>query len=88
MSGVIRSASAYMSSRHVQKLPPPRWVRPRSARWNACEWAFARPGSVTPRSGTASPRFAPGVTAAIRSPSMTINTSRLTDSPPSQANSA
>ena len=38
-----------MSSRQVQNVPPPRWVRPRSARWNACECAFAKPGSVSPR---------------------------------------
>ena len=43
-----------MSSRHVQNEPPPRCVRPRSARWNACECAFASPGSVTPRRCVAS----------------------------------
>ena len=32
-----------------RSCPPPRCVRPRSARWNACECALARPGSVTPR---------------------------------------
>ena len=49
-----------MSSRHVQKLPPPRCVRPRSARWNACEWALARPGRVTPRRRTSRSRFDAG----------------------------
>ena len=30
--------------------PGPAWVIPRSARWNACECAFARPGRVRPGS--------------------------------------
>ena len=55
-----------MSSRHVQNDPPARCVRPRSARWNACECALLRPGSVTPRSRSASPRGTPGWTSAIR----------------------
>ena len=72
-----------MSSRHVQKLPPPRCVRPRSARWKACECAFARPGSVTPRRRT-SAVFALG-DAVIRSPSTSISTPAVTVSPPSHA---
>ena len=35
-------------------MPRPRWVRPRSARWNAWLWQFASPGIVSPGSRVAS----------------------------------
>src|SRR4051795_12148386 len=41
-SGVCAAASASMVSRHAQKSPPS--VRPRSARWNAWQCAFTKPG--------------------------------------------
>ena len=44
------AASAYIRSRQVQNVPPPSCVRPRSARWNACECALAKPGRTTPGS--------------------------------------
>ena len=31
-----------------QNEPSPVWVRPRSARWKACECALVSPGSVSP----------------------------------------
>ena len=49
-SGSSAPASAYICSRQVQNEPSPACVRPRSARWNACECALARPGSVSPAS--------------------------------------
>ena len=58
-SGSSRPARAYICSRQVQKLPAAaRWVRPRSARWKACEWRVASAGqrssqpSAGRRSGT------------------------------------
>ena len=79
VSGSRRSASSYISSRQVQKLPRPRWVRPRSARWKACEWALAKPGQREPVEslGAGGRRGAPGVTAAIRSPSTSTSTPAL-----------
>src|SRR5262249_17982162 len=63
------------------------WVRPRRARWKACEWTFARPGSVKPSS-----RIAPaggsvmwGVTAANLPFFTSSRTSGMARSPPSQA---
>ena len=41
-SGVWRSASASITSRHAQKSPPA--ARPRSARWNVWLCAFTKPG--------------------------------------------
>ena len=49
-SGSSRAATEYMCSRQVQNVPPALWVRPRRARWNACECALAKPGSTTPGS--------------------------------------
>ena len=47
--GVERApATAYICSRQVQNVPRSRWVRPRSARWNAWLWQLARPGRVRP----------------------------------------
>ena len=46
--GRAAPATAYICSRQVQNVPLPRWVRPRSARWNAWLWQFASPGSVRP----------------------------------------
>ena len=42
-SGVARSASSSIPSRHVQKSVPA--ARPRSARWNAWLWLLTKPGS-------------------------------------------
>ncbi len=68
-------------------MQAPVWVRPRRARWNACEWALARPGRLSP--GSRMPvGGAPGVTA-VKTPSViSMNTSRAGASPPSQAYSA
>ena len=44
-STVIDSASAIISSRQAQKSPPS--ARPRSARWNAWQWASTKPGIVS-----------------------------------------
>ena len=78
-----------MSSRQVQKLPPRRWTRPRSARWKACECAFASPGSVRPSSlvAPAGGAATPLSTAAIRFPSISTSTPLSAASPPSQASS-
>ena len=57
VSGSSVAASAYICSRHVQNVPPPPWVRPRSARWKAWLWALASPGSVRPRSALAAGRW-------------------------------
>ena len=65
-SGSSRSATAYIRSRQVQKVPPASWVRPRSARWKAWLCPLAKPGSSTPGSRSARPGAAPGVTAAKR----------------------
>jgi hypothetical protein len=40
-----RSASAIITSRQAQKSPPS--ARPRKARWNPCECASTKPGSVS-----------------------------------------
>ncbi len=48
--GSSRAATAYICSRQVQNVPPPAWVRPRSARWNAWLWPLASPGSTRPGS--------------------------------------
>src|SRR4029453_15703308 len=70
--------------------PPCRWVRPRRARWKACEWPLASPGTVIPSSRSApGGGSAPSVTEAIRSPSTWIRTRSATPRPgPSQASSA
>ena len=56
-SGSSVAATAYICSRQVQNVPRSRWVRPRSARWNAWLWQFASPGRVRPamRSGAEPP---------------------------------
>ncbi len=53
-SGVSVAASWYIWSRQVQNEPRPAWVRLRSARWKACEWALTSPGMVSPGSRSAS----------------------------------
>ena len=56
-------------ARQVQKSPPSAWVRPRRARWKACECAFAMPGSARP-CRTTSPSAAPAPsTTAVMTPS-------------------
>ena len=47
-SGVARSASSSIPSRHVQKSVPA--ARPRSARWKAWLWLLTKPGRETGRS--------------------------------------
>src|SRR4029453_4966745 len=62
--------------------PPCRWVRPRRARWKACEWPLASPGTVIPSSRSApGGGAAPSVTEAIRSPSTSIRTRSATPRP-------
>ena len=77
-------------------MPRPTWVIPRSARWNACECALARPGRVRPGSRVSPGARRPGcrrpgppaVTAVNRSPAASISTSGQTPRPGSQASSA
>src|SRR5215470_10921019 len=71
-----------MRSRQVQNVPPSAAAPvppPRSARWNACECALARPGSVSPGSRTVPggtlAAGVPGVTAVNRAPRASISTS-------------
>ena len=47
---------AYIRSRQVQNVPPPSWVRPRSARWKAASGRWRSPGSVRPAQPRRSPR--------------------------------
>ena len=68
-SGVSRSARAYICSRQVQNDPAPRWVRPRSARWNAWLWQLASPGIVKPGRRSA-PSGEPAATL-VKTPSAT-----------------
>ena len=89
MSGSIASAISYIRRRHVQKSPRSAWVRPRRARWKACECAFVIPGIVRPgklvaRGGGS---LTPTLTSAIRSPSSSTRTPASARSPPSQASS-
>src|SRR4029077_18635489 len=92
-SGSSRDARSYISARQVQKEPAPRWVRPRNARWNTCECAFTKPGSVTPARLVASGGHddTPVVTDHTESPSISSttpdSTSGSTSSPPSHARS-
>jgi hypothetical protein len=64
-----------MPVRHVQNVPPSACVRPRSARWNACECTFAKPGNTMPRN-TCAPAgaFSTMDTSAIRPSSTWIST--------------
>ena len=48
--GRAAPATWYIRSRQVQNVPPSSWVRPRMARWKACECALAKPGSTSPAS--------------------------------------
>ncbi len=84
-----RPATSYIRSRQVQNEPPSPWVRPRSARWKAWEWALASPAMVSPGSRSASAGAAmPGVTDAIRPSeptSITTSASTGASSPPVQA---
>src|SRR5277367_1361109 len=87
-----------MRSRQVQNVSTPAvapvpWAAPRSARWNACECALARPGRVSPGSrtvpgGTRSAAV-PGTTAVNRPPCASMSTSSASGTlAPSQAVSA
>lgn len=95
VSGVSRDATWYITSRHVQNVPEPTCTVPRSARWKAWLWAFARPGTVRPRSRTADASGAvapvsvpaPVRTAVIR-PSATSRSTSGSTVPFSQAYSA
>src|SRR5215218_5890984 len=86
-SGVSLDATAYICSRHVQNVPRPRCVRPRSARWNAWLWQLASPGTVNPAS-----RFAPSggpCWTPLKTPSVTsTRTPSRTGPVPVQARSS
>src|ERR1700722_3642702 len=66
-----------MASRQVQNVPPPAWVRPRSARWNAWLCASAKPGrTAPPRRVAPGDGGAPGVPDVTRPPATSMRTSR------------
>lgn len=86
MSGVSRSATEYITSRQVQKVPEPTWTVPRSARWKAWLCALARPGRVRPRR-TSAPGGGAGVPVrtAVMRPSATSTSTPGSALVPSQA---
>ena len=91
-SGVMRSATRYMRSRHDQKSScslSRRSARPAKARWKAWLCASTRPGSTGPVSTVACAGGATSGVTATQWPSRPISSKTLSRQPPgSQARGA
>ena len=80
--------AAYIRSRQVQNVPPPAWVRPRSARWKAWLWHVGEAGQHDAGQPVGAGRGRRPASTAVNRPSVDLEPRRRARGRPAAARAA